>query len=134
MSKSNLVQLHDYLDTTDSQYWARTLQDSIISIAKDFFVNTDDYIDIDAFICDPETDNLSAKVFVQTLRVCGDTFFTVKFKTTFDKNPDSSECIHSVSNISIDFHMNGNVYDVTEELRTDFHNAIQCTGISFLLT
>ena len=133
MSKSTLVQLHDFLETTNKQYWAATLQSSIVSLAKNFFIQTEDYIDIDDVVYGSDNSSLVSRRRFQPIQVCGNTYFMVGFTVQFDKNPDTTEGIHVVSRVEIKFHLNGSVFDVTDDLMDDFLNHIQATGLRFII-
>lgn len=130
MSKSNLVTLQDLLDTGESQLSANILRAEIIELARDFFANTEDYIDIEECLYLKKIEQPSM-TFREYVNVCGNTRFSFKFSIDYT---EKDEDVHTCRLHEIIFDLNGSQFDMTQCMREEFTNHIQSTGIRFAVT
>jgi len=130
MSKSDFTTVQDLLDNGNNQFLANVLRAEIVELARNFFLTTDDYIDIEDCVYNKKIEQPTMK-FTHYVKVCGAT----KFKFTFSIDyTERDEDVHTCRLHLIEFDLNGSKFDLTEILRKEFTDHIQSTGIRFAVT
>jgi hypothetical protein len=118
------------LDLSDNQLAANILRAEIISIARDFFGSTDDYVDIESIIYRPERKSIRERHNAEMV-VLGHCNFQLDFTVDF-ANEDSGT--HTCFLHNITFCLGDGQFDMTEALKDMFADHIQSTGLAFLVT